>query len=440
MVRPPGFQGPRSFNSPQKSSLENLLENFVFTKTKQNEEFKNQNKSINEALRQLASKLDSMATHNKMLETQITQVSQQVVSSSIYLGVLLGYPEPNPKGQLNDVTLRNGKQLEEPKGSDVEVNVRDKSERTQLSSERVDEKKEKSYVPPTPNKPPKPFPQRFAKVKIEEQIKNAIIPNKLLPKIKDSESFSIPCVIAHMSFEHALSDLGVNVSLMPLSICKKLHVGELKPTNISLQLVDQSIKYPVGILEDVPIKVGQLFILANFVVLEMEEDSQVPILLGRPFLATIGVVIDVKHEKLVFNVGDEKIEFNFSNLLKSPSLEDSCCRIDLIDHCVKECPLGPLSQDRLEACFIGNTSHEDLAKEADAYANLFDENHYLPNLNFEGLATENLAPLPKEAPQVELKPLPSNLRYELLGKNSTFSVIVSDELNDEETEKLLGVL
>ncbi|XP_073223475.1 uncharacterized protein [Cicer arietinum] len=243
-----------------------------------------------------------------------------------------------------------------------------------------------------------------------------------------------------MSFERALCDLGASVSLMHLSVCKKLDVGELKPTNISIQLADRSIKYPMEILEDVPIKVGQLFIPTDFVVLEMEEDSQVAILLGRPFLATTGAVIDVKHGKLVFDVGDEKIELNLSNLMKSASLEDSCCRVDLSDHCVKECPLGPLSQDGLEACLIGSTTHEDLEKEADAYANLLDENPHLPNLNFKALVAETSANLPKEAPQVELKPLLSNLRFEFLGKNSTFPVIVSDELNGEETKKLLGVL
>ncbi|XP_004516928.1 uncharacterized protein [Cicer arietinum] len=236
---------------------------------------------------------------------------------------------------------------------------------------------------------------------------SAIIQNKLPPKLKDPGSFSIPCVIGDMSFEHVLCGLGASASLMPLSVCNKLDVGELKPTKISLQLVDRSIMYLVAILEDVHIKVGQFFIPVDFLVLEIEDDSQVPILLGRSFLATAGAIIDVK---LVFNVGDENIEFNLSNLMKSPSLEDSYYRVGLIVHCVRDYPLGPLSQDGLEACLIGSTSHEDLVKEADAYANLLDENPPLPNLNFEAIAAENSTPLPKEAPQVELKPLPSNLR------------------------------
>ena len=79
---------------------------------------------------------------------------------------------------------------------------------------------------------------------------------------------------------------------MPLSICKKLQMGDLKPTTISLQLADRSVKYPMGILEDVPLQVDKCFIPCDFVVMEMEEDSRIPIILGRPFLATAGAIID----------------------------------------------------------------------------------------------------------------------------------------------------
>ncbi|XP_057994334.1 uncharacterized protein LOC131174595 [Hevea brasiliensis] len=98
-----------------------------------------------------------------------------------------------------------------------------------------------------------------------------------------------------MTIDKALYDLGASVSLLPLSISQKLDVGELKPTTISLQLADRSVKYPVGILENIPIKVGKFFIPVDFVVWEMEEDVQIPIILGRPFLATAGAIIDVKN-------------------------------------------------------------------------------------------------------------------------------------------------
>ncbi|KAJ9146307.1 hypothetical protein P3X46_028589 [Hevea brasiliensis] len=109
---------------------------------------------------------------------------------------------------------------------------------------------------------------------------SAILQNKLPPKLKDLGSFSIPCLIGNMKIDKALCDLGASVSLMPLSICQKLEVKELKPTTISLQLADRSVKYPMGILENIPIKVGKFFIPIDFFVLEMEEDVQIPIILG----------------------------------------------------------------------------------------------------------------------------------------------------------------
>jgi hypothetical protein len=74
------------------------------------------------------------------------------------------------------------------------------------------------------------------------------------PKPKDPWSFSISCVISDYVIDKALYDFGASVSFMPLSICKKLNLGEMKSIIMSLQLADQSLKYPVGILEDVQLK------------------------------------------------------------------------------------------------------------------------------------------------------------------------------------------
>ena len=134
---------------------------------------------------------------------------------------------------------------------------------------------------------------------------SAIIQNKLPPKLKDPGSFSIPCVIGSEAVKKSMCDLGASVSLMSLSLYERVGIGELKPTRMTLQLADRSVMYPAGIIEDVPVKVGEIYIPADFVVMEIEEDNQVPILLGRPFLATAGAIIDVKHGKLAFNVGKD---------------------------------------------------------------------------------------------------------------------------------------
>jgi len=132
---------------------------------------------------------------------------------------------------------------------------------------------------------------------------SAVVLNQLPTKLKDPGSFSIPCTIGNVTIDRALCALGSSVSLMSYSIFKRLGLGDLTPTRIFLQLADHSIKYPMGILEDVPIKVGYFYVPIDFVVLDMAEDSHTQIILGRPFLATAGCKIDVKEGKLTFDVG-----------------------------------------------------------------------------------------------------------------------------------------
>jgi len=98
--------------------------------------------------------------------------------------------------------------------------------------------------------------------------------------------------------------------------------------------MDRSVKYPIGVLKDVPLQVGKIFIPCDFVVMEMEEDSQIAIVLGRPFLATAGAMIDVKNGQLSLHVGEEKLEFNLSKVTAFASLKDACYRVDVIEKVV----------------------------------------------------------------------------------------------------------
>jgi len=116
-------------------------------------------------------------------------------------------------------------------------------------------------------------------------------------------------MIGNVSIDRALYDLGSSVSLIPYYIFNRLGLGEWSPISISLQLADHSIKYPLGILEDVPIKAGDFYMPIDFVILVMAEDSHTQIILGRPFLATAGCKIDVKEGKLTFDVGECHTEF-----------------------------------------------------------------------------------------------------------------------------------
>ncbi|XP_062114835.1 uncharacterized protein LOC133828229 [Humulus lupulus] len=88
--------------------------------------------------------------------------------------------------------------------------------------------------------------------------RNAILPKKLPPKLKDPGSFNIPCSIADLIGTNALYDLGASVNLMPLSMFQKMNLGEARPTTVSLQMTDRLVNHPLGVIEDVFVKVGEL--------------------------------------------------------------------------------------------------------------------------------------------------------------------------------------
>ncbi|OMP03426.1 hypothetical protein CCACVL1_02425, partial [Corchorus capsularis] len=108
----------------------------------------------------------------------------------------------------------------------------------------------------------------------------------------------------------------------------KLSLSELKPTTVSLQLADRSVRYPVGILEDLLVKTGKYIFPVDFLIMDVEYDMEVPIILGRPFLSTGGALIDVRAGLLTLRVGDEEEKFHVYKALKGPSTCDSCFRVE----------------------------------------------------------------------------------------------------------------
>ncbi|GKE67399.1 reverse transcriptase domain-containing protein, partial [Tanacetum coccineum] len=123
---------------------------------------------------------------------------------------------------------------------------------------------------------------------------SAMIQNKVPLKLRDPGSFLIPCNFNKTFSCNALADLGASINLMPYSLYAKLSLETLKPTKMSVRLADRSFQYPVGIAENMLIEVGKFTFPVDFVILEMEEDSKVPLILGRPFLYTTDTVIRVK--------------------------------------------------------------------------------------------------------------------------------------------------
>ncbi|XP_022842014.1 uncharacterized protein LOC111365710 [Olea europaea var. sylvestris] len=121
---------------------------------------------------------------------------------------------------------------------------------------------------------------------------SARIQKKLPPKLKDPKNFTFPCTIGDFYFNKTLCDLGVSIYLRPLF--RKLRLGESKSTTVNLQLADRSLTHSREIIKDVLGSMYKLIFPADFLILDIEEDKDVPIILGRPFLATIRALIDVQ--------------------------------------------------------------------------------------------------------------------------------------------------
>ena len=482
--RPQGFQTQKQNQPmqivPPRPNLKETIDTFIQTQTQQNKEFMNQHIHTNELVTQLATKFDQIITHTKMLETQISQVAQNTSVQVAPGGQFPGQTQPNPKGQANSITLRSGTAYEGPRNPNLSTSEKPMEDATPKDQVEEPEKPEKQSKPEVekntqqPYKPPIPFPQRLKNTKVENQYQkfikvieklhveipfteaitqipsyakflkdiltnkrrlddpkplecHSISENKLAKKDKDPGSFSIPCILGNHMIDKAFLDLGASVSLMPLAVCKRLKLGELQPTKMSLQLADRSVKYPMGILEDIPVKIGQLYIPTDFVVMDIKEDEDIPILLGRPFLSTAGAIIDVKKGKLTFEVGDEKIEFILSKFLMAPVIGDACYAIDIIDECVNE-----LEQNEFLIKLPSTPILED-----DGFESI---EPYIDDNLFECLAlTPDLMPR-TEKTTIELKELPKNLRYEFLDEEMNRPVIISAALNQIETNQLLDTL
>ncbi|GKF77304.1 DNA-directed DNA polymerase [Tanacetum coccineum] len=143
-----------------------------------------------------------------------------------------------------------------------------------------------------------------------------------------------------MSFLHidnALADLGASISLMPYTMYKKLGLGEPKETRMSLELANRSIQYLRGIIKNVLIKVDKFVLPIDFVILDMPKDSRVPIILGRPFLATARAMIDVFNKKITLRVRDDEVMFDVDQSIKRPTTEDDeCYGIDDLDDTIND--------------------------------------------------------------------------------------------------------
>ncbi|XP_019235392.1 PREDICTED: uncharacterized protein LOC109215729 [Nicotiana attenuata] len=243
-------------------------------------------------------KFESQSSAIKNLEIQMSQLA--TLMSEKIKGALPSNTEKNPKEHLKAISLRSGKTLDDP------------------------------------------YADRQGK------------PQEVEQKLGDPGSFTIPCTVGGAHFEKALCDSGASINLMPFSIFRKLELGEMKDTGVSLQLADQSTKKPKGIIENILVRVDKFVFPVDFIVLEMEENTEVPLILGRPFLATWRAIIDVHQGQLILRVDQERVIFDMQKMMKYPGDESSasCFQIDLLDDLVDEYKDNQLITNSLERCLV----------------------------------------------------------------------------------------
>ncbi|CAL0301721.1 unnamed protein product [Lupinus luteus] len=269
---------------------------------------------------------------------------------------------------------------------------------------------------------------------------SAIIQKSLPEKTKDPGSFTIPVTIGELSVGKALLDLGASINLMPLSMLKRIGDLDIKPTRMTLQLADRSVKYPYGVVEDVLVKVDGLVFPVDFVIMDIEEDKEVPLILGRPFMKTARVIIDVDDGKLKVRVGDQEVNFNVFEAMRHPRDKQNCFRVDIIDDIFLLDDIHMKSTNPLEKVLMGelegiSTGEDKLMKtywaEMDAPRKVASDQKHVEKL------CKDYIP---EVPKVELKQLPTHMKYVFLEEGGQKPVIISSTLSSAEEQQVIEVL
>nr|GEV48356.1 reverse transcriptase domain-containing protein [Tanacetum cinerariifolium] len=410
-------------------------------------------------------------------------------------GSLPSNTQPKPKGHnsktyqppqarskhVNAVFTRSGKTYNPP----VNPNDQQDESKTPINFDSDDEDDEPTPQPkiqnpkpvketllPKPYKPKISYPQLLRKEKIEAQHGKFLdmirvvrinvpfidvlagMPNyeKFLKELISNKHKIKLIYAAFLTFScNALADLGASINLMPYSLYAKLSLETLKPTKMSVRLADRSFQYLVGIAENMLVEVDKFTFPIDFVILEMEEDSKVSLILGRPFLHIVDAVIRVKQKQLNLRVETERVIFNIDSAMKhSYSNDDTCFNINFIDEILEEDFDALLDEgSKILHSIEGTCLKKEILTEFDKFmAMITDENSESesdaeePPFKKITINTDYKIKTSLEEPptDLELKPLPDNLEYVFLEEPSFLSVIISSQLSKEKKNKLISVL
>ena len=403
-----GNPNPQPYQPPHKRSLEDIVTQFVQTQQSTNTEFRTALNDVRSQITKLTSSMGHFQQEKGKLPSQTIQNPQGQNS----VGVLC--PSEGTFEHCKVVTaLRSGKVIEKT------IQLKKPIQELQDEPVGDDEVSDKSHVPKTdvidgePEQdkasyiPPAPYPHRlrapkkvnnhseiyelFKQVKLNIPLLDAIkqipsyakflkdfctvkrklgvnkeafmteqstslIRNNLPPKYKDPGSPTISIVVGNSKLGHALVDLGASVNLFPYSVYVDLGLGELEPTNITLQLADRSVKNLRGIVNDVFMQVDKLYFPMDFVVLDTQpvvnQGTQFPVILGRPFLATANAIIHCRGGLMTLSFGNMTFNLNIFNVIKGMGDEEDVCEVNMVDSVVHKYLDNVSYDDPLMSCLV----------------------------------------------------------------------------------------
>ncbi|XP_058216772.1 uncharacterized protein LOC131327643 [Rhododendron vialii] len=266
----------------------------------------------------------------------------------------------------------------------------------------------------------------------------------ITPKYKDPWSPTIAVAMEGKRIEQTLLDLGASINLLPYSVYQELGLGEMKPTHVTLQLADRSVRVPRGVVKDVLVQVDQFIYPVDFVILDTNSTNSsaafTPVILERFFLATTDAVINCRNGLLNMTFGDMKMEVNVFNVGSQMGDDENVNKVSLIDTLVEEHLDELLYSDPLEVALMAEEAEFLESSEVNYLYSLHNEedevcamNSWTPKFEeFEELPLIEKKVLPSsvEPPKLELKPLPDTLKYVFLGDNETYPVVISSSLGN----------
>ena len=193
-------------------------------------------------------------------------------------------------------------------------------------------------------------------------------------------------------------------------------------------------------MEDVLVKVRQFTFPVDFFIMDIEEDADIPLILGRPFMLTAKCVVDVGNGNLEMSVDDQKVTFNLFDTIKHPNDHRACFKVEAVKHGVAMVVQGMTSQSLLEKALINAIDCLTKEEEKDLRKCL-EELDGLKVSPSEEYSFEELKKDPHaQKAKVDLKVLLEHLKYVFLEDNEAKPVVISNSLSHEEESRLVEVL